>query len=101
MHRGSVLLPASRVAAAHGRLRLAGLPVVREAHDQPDNGADEQGKTHDAQEDDADEPQGPADDVSRLIAWLYHGPRWASVASVQIEERRPGSLRHRAFVMGN
>ena len=27
--------------------------------------------------------QGPADDVSRLIAWLYHGPRWASVASVR------------------
>ena len=26
---------------------------------------------------------------------------WVSVASVQIEERRPGSLRHRAFVMGN
>ena len=45
--------------------------------------------------------QGPADDVSRLIAWLYHGPRWASVASVQIEERRPGSLRHRPFIMGN
>lgn len=45
--------------------------------------------------------QGPADDVARLIAWLYHGPRWASVASVQIEERRPGGLRHRAFVMGN
>ena len=31
--------------------------------------------------------QGPADDVSRLIAWLYHGPRWASVASV----RPPGA----------
>ena len=34
-----------------------------EAHDQPDNGADEQGKTHDAQEDDADETQGSADDA--------------------------------------
>lgn len=45
--------------------------------------------------------QGPADDVARMIAWLYHGPRWASVASVHVTDLRPGSLRHRAFVMGN
>nr|WP_257210542.1 acylphosphatase [Actinomyces ruminis] len=45
--------------------------------------------------------QGPADAVARMIAWLYHGPRWASVASVHVTDLRPGSLRHRAFVMGN
>lgn len=45
--------------------------------------------------------QGPADDVARMIAWLYHGPRWANVASVHVTDLRPGSLRHRAFVMGN
>ncbi|NDR53777.1 acylphosphatase [Actinomyces sp. 565] len=45
--------------------------------------------------------QGPADDVARMIAWLYHGPRWASVASVRITDMNPGSLRHRAFIMGN
>ncbi len=45
--------------------------------------------------------QGPADDVARMIAWLYHGPRWANVASVRVTDMKPGSLRHRAFVMGN
>ena len=35
--------------------------------------------------------QGPADDVSRLIAWLYHGPRWASVASVRPPGAQPAS----------
>ncbi|SDN11823.1 acylphosphatase [Actinomyces ruminicola] len=45
--------------------------------------------------------QGPADDVARMIAWLYHGPRWANVASVHVTDMKPGSLRHRAFVMGN
>ncbi|MDO4899250.1 MAG: acylphosphatase [Actinomyces sp.] len=45
--------------------------------------------------------QGPPDDVARLIAWLYHGPRWANVASVHVTDMKSGSLRHRAFVMGN
>ncbi|ARD42039.1 acylphosphatase [Actinomyces gaoshouyii] len=45
--------------------------------------------------------QGPADDVARLIAWLYRGPRWASVSAVVITDLEPGSLRKRAFVMGN
>lgn len=41
--------------------------------------------------------QGPSDDVSRLIAWLYHGPRWAEVDDVLVEERAPGSLGASAF----
>lgn len=41
--------------------------------------------------------QGPADDVSRLIAWLYHGPEWARVTGVAITELKPGSLRRRGF----
>ncbi len=45
--------------------------------------------------------QGPADDVARLIAWLYRGPRWASVSAVVITDLEPGSLRKRAFIMGN
>lgn len=45
--------------------------------------------------------QGPADDIAQLIAWLYHGPRWANVSGLRLDERSPGSLRHRAFVMGN
>lgn len=45
--------------------------------------------------------QGPADDVARFIAWLYHGPRWASVSAVHIKDRVPGTLRYRGFVMGN
>lgn len=45
--------------------------------------------------------QGAADDVARLIAWLYRGPRWASVSAVVITDLTPGSLRKGAFVMGN
>lgn len=41
--------------------------------------------------------QGPADDVARLVAWLYHGPDWASVSRVRLTERQPGSLRARRF----
>lgn len=41
--------------------------------------------------------QGRAKDVSRLVAWLYRGPRWASVATVRISELRPGSLTARTF----
>lgn len=41
--------------------------------------------------------QGPADDVSRLVAWLYHGPQWASVSRVRLTEMAPGSLRARRF----
>lgn len=45
--------------------------------------------------------QGQADDVARLIAWLYRGPRWASVSAVVVTDLEPGSLTKRAFVMGN
>ncbi|MCL3777684.1 MULTISPECIES: acylphosphatase [unclassified Actinomyces] len=41
--------------------------------------------------------QGPSDDVSRLIAWLYRGPGWARVDGVLVEERAPGSLTGSAF----
>ncbi|QPL06093.1 MULTISPECIES: acylphosphatase [Actinomyces] len=41
--------------------------------------------------------QGPSDDVSRLIAWLYRGPRWAEVDDVLVEERAPGCLSGTTF----
>ncbi|CAM3118820.1 acylphosphatase [Actinomyces slackii] len=41
--------------------------------------------------------QGPADDVSRLVAWLYHGPDWARVRGVRVSEMRAGSLSGRRF----
>ncbi|RRD30619.1 acylphosphatase [Actinomyces bowdenii] len=41
--------------------------------------------------------QGPADDVARLVAWLYHGPDWASVSRVRLTDRQAGSLRARRF----
>ena len=45
--------------------------------------------------------QGPADAVSQLVAWLYHGPRWARVDDVRIVEMEPGSLLWRDFRPGN
>ncbi|AYD90167.1 acylphosphatase [Actinomyces lilanjuaniae] len=41
--------------------------------------------------------QGPADDVARLVAWLYKGPRWARVEQVSITDLRAGSLTGRRF----
>lgn len=35
------------------------------------------------------EVQGPERDVEELIAWLGHGPPWARVTGVDVEERTP------------
>ena len=45
--------------------------------------------------------QGPADAVSQLVAWLYHGPRWARVDDVRLTELPPGSLSGDGFQPGN
>lgn len=41
--------------------------------------------------------QGPADDVARLIVWLYQGPRWSEVEDVRVEDLAPGALRLKDF----
>lgn len=33
------------------------------------------------------EAQGPAHRIAQFIAWCHHGPRWARVESVAVEER--------------
>ena len=41
--------------------------------------------------------QGEAGAVARLIAWLFHGPRWARVSRVQVEDLAAGSLTEASF----
>ncbi|VEG27294.1 acylphosphatase [Actinomyces howellii] len=41
--------------------------------------------------------QGAAPDVARLLTWLHHGPRWASVSRVTVTDLRPGALEATGF----
>ena len=41
--------------------------------------------------------QGEPEAVGRLIAWLRHGPRWASVRRLPINDLRAGCLDERRF----
>ncbi|MDO4242394.1 MAG: acylphosphatase [Actinomyces sp.] len=41
--------------------------------------------------------QGPAPKVTRLLTWLHHGPRWASVSRVTVTDLRPGALETTGF----
>jgi acylphosphatase len=35
------------------------------------------------------EIEGPADRVSELLVWLHSGPRWATVAAVEVSDLTP------------
>ncbi|MEA1303767.1 acylphosphatase [Actinomyces oris] len=41
--------------------------------------------------------QGEPEAVGRLIAWLRHGPRWASVRRLTVTDLRAGCLDERRF----
>ena len=41
--------------------------------------------------------QGEPEAVGRLIAWLRHGPRWASVRRLTVTDLRAGCLDERSF----
>ena len=41
--------------------------------------------------------QGEPGAVARLISWLRHGPRWASVRKVTVTDLRAGCLESRRF----
>lgn len=41
--------------------------------------------------------QGSADEVARLIVWLYKGPKWASVEDVLVEDLPAGSYMGESF----
>ena len=43
------------------------------------------------------EAQGDSGAVAQLIAWLFHGPRWASVSGVQVHDLPAGSLSATTF----
>jgi acylphosphatase len=37
--------------------------------------------------------EGPADQVDAMVEWCRHGPSWADVTSVEVEEQAPAGER--------
>lgn len=43
------------------------------------------------------EAQGDKGAVTQLVTWLFHGPRWATVARVEVRDLPAGSLTETTF----